>query len=77
MDKHALSILEYEKVRELLVSYSASGLGRAIISQLRPLRSRLPNRAVGQVSPTETRWSALCKRAAAPFRGRKLLRGPD
>ena len=39
MDKHALAILEYEKVRELLVSYSASGLGRAIISQLRPLRN--------------------------------------
>jgi len=39
MDKHTLDILEYEKVRDMLAGYSASGLSRGIISRLRPLRS--------------------------------------
>ena len=37
MNQHALDILEYDKIRELLVSYTASGLGARLAQRIQPL----------------------------------------
>ncbi|MGH9360690.1 MAG: hypothetical protein ACRD2T_02150, partial [Thermoanaerobaculia bacterium] len=37
MNAHALRILEYPRVREILTAYAATGLGRAAIARLEPL----------------------------------------
>lgn len=36
--EHALRVLEYERIREVLTSYAASALGRGLASRLEPLR---------------------------------------
>lgn len=37
MNQHALDVLEYDKIRELLVGYTASGLGAGLAQEIRPL----------------------------------------
>ena len=37
MNQHALDVLEYDKIRELLVSYTASGLGARLAQRIQPL----------------------------------------
>jgi len=37
MNQHALDVLEYDKVKELLVSYATSGLGKNLAQRIRPL----------------------------------------
>ena len=37
MNQHTLDVLEYDKVRELLVSFAASGLGKNLAQRVRPL----------------------------------------
>ena len=37
MNQHALDVLEYDKIRELLVSYTASGLGARLAEEIQPL----------------------------------------
>ncbi len=37
MNQHTLDILEYDKIRELLVSYTASGLGAKLAQEIQPL----------------------------------------
>ncbi len=37
MNQHALDVLEYDKIRELLVSYAASGLGIRLAQRIQPL----------------------------------------
>ena len=37
MNQHALDVLEYDKIRELLVSYTASGLGSRLAQRIQPL----------------------------------------
>ena len=37
MNQHTLDVLEYDKIRELLVSYTASGLGARLAQQIQPL----------------------------------------
>ncbi len=37
MNQHALDVLEYDKIRELLISYAASGLGRKLAQEIQPL----------------------------------------
>ena len=37
MNQHALDVLEYDKIRELLVSYAASGLGIRLAQEIQPL----------------------------------------
>ena len=39
MDVHTLDILEYAKIRDMLASRCAAGMGRPLISQIRPLGS--------------------------------------
>ena len=40
MNEHTLDVLEYDKIRELLVSYTASGLGRRLAQEIQPLTDR-------------------------------------
>ena len=37
MNQHTLDVLEYDKIRELLVSYTASGLGARLAQRIQPL----------------------------------------
>ena len=37
MNQHALDVLEYDKIRELLVGYAASGLGIRLAQEIQPL----------------------------------------
>ena len=37
MNQHTLDVLEYDKIRELLVSYTASGLGARLAQEIQPL----------------------------------------
>ncbi len=37
MNQHTLDVLEYDKIRELLVSYTASGLGTRLAQEIQPL----------------------------------------
>ena len=37
MNQHALDVLEYDKIRELLVGYTASGLGARLAQRIQPL----------------------------------------
>ena len=37
MNQHALDVLEYDKIRELLVGYTASGLGARLAQKIQPL----------------------------------------
>ena len=37
MNQHTLDVLEYERIRELLVGYTASGLGRGLAQRIQPL----------------------------------------
>ena len=37
MNKHTLDVLEYDKIRELLVGYTASGLGAKLAQRIQPL----------------------------------------
>ena len=37
MNQHTLDVLEYDKIRELLVSYASSGLGNHLAQRIRPL----------------------------------------
>ena len=37
MNQHTLDVLEYDKVKELLVSYATSGLGKNLAQRIRPL----------------------------------------
>jgi DNA mismatch repair protein MutS2 len=37
VNQHALDVLEYDKIRELLVSYAASGLGIRLAQEIQPL----------------------------------------
>jgi DNA mismatch repair protein MutS2 len=40
MNQHTLDVLEYEKVKEILVSYATSGLGKNLAQKIRPLTDR-------------------------------------
>ena len=37
MNQHTLDVMEYDKIRELLVSYTASGLGKNLAQRIRPM----------------------------------------
>lgn len=37
MNQHTLDVLEYDKIRELLISYTASGLGARLAQEIQPL----------------------------------------
>ena len=37
MNQHTLDVLEYDKIREILVSYGSSGLGKNLAQQIQPL----------------------------------------
>ena len=37
MNQHALDVLEYDKIRELLIGYTASGLGARLAEEIQPL----------------------------------------
>ena len=37
MNQHTLDVLEYDKIRELLVGYTASGLGAKLVQEIQPL----------------------------------------
>lgn len=37
MNQHTLDVLEYDKIRELLIGYTASGLGRKLAQRIQPL----------------------------------------
>lgn len=63
---HALRVLEYDRIREILTSYASSSLGRACAGSLRPLGSL--EEAKRRLDETEE-MRALLKQARMPLSG--------
>ena len=64
--RHALEILEYERVREALMAYAASPLGKSLIRKMAPLR-RVP--AIRRALQETDEMRALIRHSRVPLAG--------
>ena len=68
--EHALQVLEYDRIRDVLSSYCASSLGKEVASSLRPLAS--PQEARRQLAQTQE-MRALLKASRLPLAGLRCI----
>ena len=67
MNQHTLDVLEYDKVKELLVSYATSGLGKNLAQRIRPLTEI--NRIEQLIAETTELKSLLSPNVRLPLGG--------
>ena len=67
MNQHTLDVLEYDKVKELLVSYATSGLGKNLAQRIRPLTN--VNRIEQLIAETTELKSLLSPNLRLPLGG--------
>lgn len=72
MDAHSLQVLEFPKVRELLASYAATSLGRALIGALEPMTQR--DQVAHALDLTSEMVLALGQGHSPPFGGLSDIR---
>jgi DNA mismatch repair protein MutS2 len=68
--EHALQVLEYDRIRDVLSSYCASSLGKEVVSKLRPLAS--PQEARRHLAQTQE-MRALLKTSRLPLAGLRCI----